>query len=147
MIYSFVVPGKPQGKARPRFDSRRKVTYTPQKTKIYEELVRSSFIVNYKGAVPLEGAIRARIIAFFPIPKSATKSVQEAMADGEIYPTVKPDLDNIVKAVLDALNGYAYKDDAAIVDVSAVKMYSFFPKVLVTLADEKSFDFIGEYVC
>lgn len=144
MIYSFVVPGKPQGKARPRFDSRRKVTYTPQKTKDYEELVRSSFIMSCKGGAPLEGALRARIIAFFSIPKSATKSVQKAMVDGEIYPTLKPDLDNIIKSVLDALNGYAYKDDAAIVDVSAVKMYSNFPKVLVTLVDENDFDYIGE---
>lgn len=144
MIYSFVVPGKPQGKARPRFDSRRKVTYTPQKTKDYEELVRSSFIMSCKGSAPLEGAIRARIIAFYPIPKSATKSVRKAMADGKIYPTVKPDLDNIIKAVLDALNGYAYKDDAAIVDIKVKKRYSEKPKVFVTLADENDFDYIGE---
>lgn len=35
--------------------------------------------------------------------------------------TTKPDIDNVLKAVLDALNGVAYKDDSQVVEVRVVK--------------------------
>lgn len=143
MIYSFVVPGKPQGKARPRFDSRRKVTYTPQKTKDYEELVRNSYLSCFMGMPPLKGALSAEIIVFFPIPKSAQKLKRESMKNGKIKPTVKPDLDNIIKAVLDALNGYAYEDDATVVKIRAEKRYSDEPRVKVVLIDESGMSYFG----
>ena len=41
----------------------------------------------------------------------------------KIRPTKKPDIDNIIKAVLDALNGVAYKDDTQVVQVMATKKY------------------------
>ena len=34
------------------------------------------------------------------------------MFKGEMLPTKKPDVDNIIKIILDSLNGLAYKDDA-----------------------------------
>lgn len=134
-MISFVVAGKPQGKERPRFDSRRKITYTPEKTKSYEALVRTSYQVQCRFDPPLYGAVKASIIAYYPIPKSATKAEREKMLAGAIKPTVKPDMDNIIKAILDALNGYAYKDDAAVVEVEAEKRYSDKPRVAVILTD------------
>ncbi|MCM1059426.1 MAG: RusA family crossover junction endodeoxyribonuclease [Eubacterium sp.] len=134
MIY-FTVMGKPQGKARPRFDSRRKITYTPEKTKSYETLVRTSYRTQCRNELPLSGAVKAEIIAYFPIPKSAKKAECEAMEAGAKKPTVKPDMDNIIKAILDALNGYAYKDDAAVVKVIAEKRYAAVPRVTVKLTD------------
>ena len=134
-MISFVVAGKPQGKARPRFDSRRKITYTPKKTKSYEALVRTSYLTQCRNESALCGAVKANIIAYFPVPKSATKAEREKMLAGELRPTVKPDMDNIIKAILDALNGYAYKDDAAVVEVEAEKWYSDTPRVAVILTD------------
>jgi len=58
MILKFIVNGKPQGKARPRFDSRTKRTYTPETTKAYEELVRLCFLQTHKG-IKLNGEIGA----------------------------------------------------------------------------------------
>lgn len=139
MMIDFTIPGKPQGKGRPRFDGRRGVAYTPQKTRDYEDLVRSCYLKNFKGCKPLQGALVAEIIAYYPIPKSAKKSDREAMLEGKIKPKVKPDLDNIIKAVLDALNGYAYKDDAAVVGVRADKRYSQNPCVYVRIYDEDDF--------
>ena len=134
MIY-FTVMGKPQGKERPRFDSRRKITYTPTKTKNYETLVRTSYRTQCKNEIPLAGAISAEIVAYFPIPKSAKKAEREEMQAGTRKPTTKPDMDNIIKAILDALNGYAYKDDAAVVKVIAEKRYSTTPRVTVKLTN------------
>lgn len=133
MTVNFIIPGKPRGKERPRFDSRYNRTYTPKKTKEYEELVRWCYRVRCKG-VNLEGEITANITAYYPIPVNANKAAKEAMASGKLRPVGKPDADNIIKAVLDALNGLAYKDDAAIVSVTANKFYSHNPRVEVTLS-------------
>lgn len=134
MKISFTVLGKPQGKARPRFDGRSGRTYTPKGTKEYEELVRSCYLRAHKNAC-LSGEITAEITAYFLVPKSVSKTKRAAMIAGKINPTSKPDADNIIKAVLDALNGYAYKDDSAVVKVTATKKYSEFPRVEVTLTD------------
>lgn len=134
-MISFVVSGKPQGKARPRFDSRHKITYTPEKTRSYEALVRTSYLSQCRLDPPLRGAVKASIIAYFPIPKSATKAEREKMLAGKVRPMVKPDMDNIIKVILDALNGYAYKDDAVVVEVVAEKWYSDTPRVGVILTD------------
>ncbi len=131
MTIEFTVLGKPQGKARPRFDGRNGRTYTPKETREYEELVRLSFLRS--GGKMLTGEITAHITAYFLIPESTPKSKKRAMLADEIRPAVKPDLDNIIKAILDALNGYAYKDDAAVVKVTAAKEYAEYPYVAVRL--------------
>lgn len=132
MTVSFTVPGKPSGKERPRFSSKTRQTFTPQKTKNYEELVRWCYRAKCRG-IKLEGEIAASITAYYPVAKSTSKVNKEAMIKGKIRPIIKPDADNIIKAVLDALNGLAYKDDSAIVSVSAEKYYSTNPRVEVTL--------------
>ncbi len=137
MRYRFEIPGEPQGKARPRFDSRRRVTYTPQKTRDYEAFVRGNYYKQTGGNEPLSGAVTARITAYFAIPKSTTKRDRADMLAGVILPTKKPDLDNIAKAILDALNGLAYRDDACVTEVTARKFYSESPRVEVELTDER----------
>lgn len=132
MTISFTVPGKPQGKARPRFDGRSGRTYTPKNTREYEETVRACFLRAYRST-RLSGEIEAVITAQFSVPKSVSNSKRAAMLDGRINPTMKPDADNIIKAILDALNGYAYRDDAAVTKVTAVKRYGNYPMVVVTL--------------
>lgn len=136
MTVNFTIPGKPRGKERPRFDSRYKRTYTPKKTKEYEELVRWCYRAKCKG-IKLDGEITADITAYYPIAKNTRKSDKEAMLSGQVRPVTKPDADNIIKAVLDALNGIAYEDDAGIVSVTAKKYYSSEPRVEVTLRDRK----------
>ena len=143
MIVKFTVPGEPQSKARPRFYHNGKFvqTYTPEKTVNYENLVKLAWMQRaeepFSEAIrKLDGAIRAEIVAFFPIPKSASKKKHAQMADGKIRPiTVKKDLDNVCKAVLDALNGIAYDDDRQVVEILAYKFYSENPKVNVTLSE------------
>lgn len=64
------------------------------------------------------------ILALFPIPKYASKKTKELMINGYIFPTKKPDGDNIIKTILDALNGVAYRDDSQICRVYFEKMYA-----------------------
>ncbi len=130
----FEIPGKPKGKARPKFNGRRNVTYTPKETREYENFVR--YCYNRQcGKQKLDGEIIAEVTAYFPVPKSATKAEREKMLTGKKRPTVKPDIDNITKTILDALNKYAYKDDSAVVKIISEKKYSAEPKVTVILTD------------
>ena len=95
--YSFIIPGEPQGKGRPRFDPRSGHAYTPERTRSYEELVKYS----YHGPF-YTGAVKMEITAFMKIPQRLSKARLESISSGET-PTKKPDADNILKAVADAL--------------------------------------------
>ena len=136
MKVSFTIPGTPIAKGRPKFASRGKYVqaYTPEKTLNYENLVK----VSYPGG-KLSGAIEATIYLFFPIPKSTSKKKAEDMRNLRTLHTKKPDADNCIKAILDALNNIAYDDDSQIAMVRAYKFYSDEPKADVVLAeiDEK----------
>lgn len=115
-----IVEGKIKGKARPRVFNGHAVT--PKDTVNYENWVR----LNYKEQCGkyLEGPIKAKIIAYYKIPKSYTKAKRLACKDNIILPTKKPDIDNCIKVILDSLNGIAYKDDSQIVEVIAVKKWT-----------------------
>lgn len=69
--------------------------------------------------------IEIDITAFYLVPKSWSKKKQEAVRTGDIKPTVKPDIDNIVKIVLDGLNGVAFTDDKQVIEIQAQKCYVF----------------------
>jgi len=79
--------------------------------------------------------VQVGIIAYYPIPKSASKKKRADMESGKLRPIVKPDLDNVMKVVCDALNQIAYRDDSQIVAASLVKMYSNTPRVEVEIID------------
>lgn len=128
---SFTVDGAPQGKARPRVT--RHGTYTPAKTKEYEKAVQWSYMTQCQGAMFPDVSLMVMIDAYYPIPKSATKKKHERMQDGLIRPKVKPDLDNVAKAVCDALNGQAYRDDAQIAALYVRKWYDEKPRVEVQI--------------
>lgn len=104
------------GKGRPRF-TRAGRTYTPTQTAQYEQLIRQAYL--QAGGAEYDCPVTVLICAYSPIPKSESKAMRKQMQDGQLVPCVKPDLDNIVKIVLDALNGVAYKDDALVCGISA----------------------------
>jgi len=57
------------------------------------------------------------------------------MLEDEIYPTIKPDTDNIAKIILDSLNGIAYKDDKQVIRLSVEKRYAEEPSVSVWISE------------
>lgn len=104
----FLVPGEPQGKARPRFARRGRYvsTYTPKETQSYEALVRY-YAANaraQKGLKPISAEMGLGINAYFKIPKSYSKKRKDRCLKGVKRPSKKPDSDNIAKIVLDGLN-------------------------------------------
>lgn len=110
--YSVDVPGKVVGKGRPRF-TRAGHAYTPKATLEFERRVGDAWTAA--GHPVLDGPLAVYVSVFRPLPKSAPKR-REGERD-----TYRPDVDNILKAVLDGLNGVAYRDDAQVVQVRAAK--------------------------
>lgn len=133
-MISLTIPGEPVAKARPRV-TRSGIAYTPAKTKNYETLVQELFIINYPKQALLDGQLEVKLDAYFTIPKSTSQKRKLLMAKGEIRPTKRPDLDNVAKSVLDALNSLAYGDDSQIVSLNVNKYYSDKPRVEVEITE------------
>lgn len=132
----FTVPGTPQGKARARtyYNPRagRSVTHTPENTVLYENLIKMCYQSKADGTFG-NGPLSVCIHAYFQPAKSTTKGKLADMLRGFIFPTKKPDVDNIAKAVLDALNGVAYPDDKQVVHLEVFKQYEEFPRLEVEI--------------
>ena len=133
----FEVPGEPRGKGRPRIARAGRFArlYPDEKTESYEALVRLAFKQAAPGFVPLDGPVALSLIAFCGIPKSASKRKTAAMLAGELRPTRKPDLSNVVKVVEDGMNSVVFRDDALIVSIMAEKRYSDRPRLEVEIRE------------
>lgn len=112
------IPGKPQTKQRPRLG--RWGAYTPAPTQAYENKIKA--IVRKMGIRPVSGPVSVEITCQFPIPRSWSKA-RRAAAEGQPHVCV-PDLDNVVKCVLDGLNKSAIADDAQVHTITARKIRS-----------------------
>lgn len=121
MKIEFNVPGKVQAKQRPRFNG--KFAYTPKETIAYENWVKTCYLEKHRDVKPLENPLKVKIIAYYEVPKSASKKKKLQMLHNEIFPTVKPDTDNIAKSILDSLNGIAFLDDKQVVKLEVEKYY------------------------
>ena len=133
MTVKFTVLGEPRGKQRPRM-TRNGHTYTPAETVQYENLVRMEYrrqCSDYR--FPDDAALDMRIMAYYAIPKSASKKKRQEMLAHRIRPLKKSDWDNGGKIIADSLNEIAYKDDVQIVDGQVRKFYSDQPRVVVTI--------------
>ena len=112
-MIDLVIHGKPVGKARPRFSRRgnKVVTFTPKETQIYEQNVKSLAQVAMLGKAMLEGPVKVTITAYFAHKKKTGWHIS------------RPDIDNVVKAILDGLNGVVFADDAVVAQLVASKHY------------------------
>ena len=112
---AFVYVDELRGQGRPRHTATGQ-TYKNRKDRLYEAEVRRQFMeqVGEKFRY-FAGEVRVLIEFTRPLPKSAPKK-RNGEAD-----TYKPDLDNMVKSVFDALNGVAWRDDAQITELTARK--------------------------
>lgn len=131
------IPGKPMGKQRARAVSMGKFTkvYTPKETVNYETLIKELFIITYPHHVPIDGPVTMQINVYYPIPKTTSQKKRQAIRLNELRPTVKPDIDNVIKIICDALNGLAYVDDNRIITIQADKYYCDQPRVEIKIKE------------
>ena len=132
MNISLTIPGPPVGKQRARV-CRTGHAFTPAKTVNYEALVKQTFAAKYPDFVPMSGPVRMILSIWLMPSKETQRKIKKSIA--RIYPIIKPDADNILKIVADALSGLAFVDDKQIISVYAEKKYSLRPCVEVILAE------------
>lgn len=130
-MVTFKVDGVPVPKGRARYVRRGNhiSTYTPEKTRTYETLIKDAARQAMGVSEPLETPVSLYLYIRVPIPASATKKRLQAIADGSEKPTKKPDASNVLKSVEDGMNGVVYKDDSQIVNIHVTKVYSSEPGV------------------
>ena len=120
--YAITVWGKPFGKQRPRV-VRGGRAFTPKKTIDYENMIAWEWTAKY-GGKPIDAVgFELFVYCCFLPPKSISKKKKQLMLEGAIPYTKKPDCDNVVKIIGDALNGIAWHDDSQIVTCHAMKVY------------------------
>lgn len=132
MKIEFSVPGRPVPKGRPRVT--RYNTYTPKSTVDYENRVRDAWQEQSGQAIDAEKPIRVDVAVHFEVPRSFSKKLRARLI-GAYHIRQRGDLDNIVKSILDALNGHAFPDDCAVCVICASKDYAEIPSTDVTIRE------------
>ena len=105
---------KPMAAPRPRVT--RFGTYNKREYTDYKEAIRLAWVAKHKGP-PVDGPVAMQVEFLFSKPKSWSKKKKEEAK----WHTSKPDIDNLLKSVKDALNGVAYKDDSQVCMVNMRK--------------------------
>lgn len=124
------------GKGRPRF-SRYGSTYTPVKTKNFEKLIANEYIKQSNNYIFDKVPIKVSVIIEKNIPKSATKKHRAELLSQK-WNITKPDIDNCLKSILDALNGIAYQDDNQVSSITACKINSTRNFITIKMAELSS---------
>lgn len=131
------IPGQPQGKARARAYKNRagKIRhYTPAETRSYERIIANLAKFEMRGKPPMTGAVILEVLAVYEIPQSWPLWKRALAKKHFIAPTVKPDLDNVVKSVKDGLNKVAWDDDTQVIQVIAEKCYGETPCLVIEIS-------------
>ena len=136
----FDIPCAPVPKARPRTVSGSGGfvrTYTPAKTVNYEMVVKKYAKIAMNGRPPLTGPVQLKCSFDLPIPKSWPKKKKADALAGKLLPISRPDIDNYIKAVLDAANEIVVRDDSQVVALVSIKQYSETPKATLVFEEIK----------
>lgn len=108
--------------------------FTQEATREWEATVGLYARKAMAGLAPIQGPVELQLTFDLPIPLTWPQWKRAAAARGEIAATSKPDLDNLEKAVKDAMNGIAWGDDCQVVKTTKIKRYAMTPGVDVELS-------------
>ena len=139
MAIVFTIPGCPVAKGRPRITTRGKFprAFTPAKTRAAEETLAAR-AMEFRPRHPLTGPLVLDVTFVMPIPASMPKRDKTNAEIGNVPHTTRPDLDNLLKLLKDALNGVFWVDDKQIYDVTARKVYGPYPQTVISIAEAVS---------
>lgn len=120
----------PIGSPRPRFRNtgRYVQTYMPASYTKHKDFIREQM-----PNVLLNGNLKVTLSFYFKVPKSWSNR-KKLLAIGQ-YKRTKPDIDNLIKTVLDAANDHLWKDDNQIVEIHSFKQYAEEPKIILEVEE------------
>ena len=121
----FVLPLKPRGAARPRKSKAGHIYEVPE-DKAYKQFIRDFIQVTLPGSYRVStDPMYVHINMYIKLPKSSqTIANKVKVTEGILHPVVKPDVDNLAKLILDAMNGIIYEDDKQVIELSIKKHYT-----------------------
>ncbi len=120
------IPGNPKSQLRPRLG--RNGVYNPSKK---DKAAAQWSIATQYHDIPIDFPVEIHLEFYFGVPASSSKKKKREMLLGAIPYSKKPDVDNLIKLTLDAMNGIVFKDDSLVVKISAVKRYSGTPQTII----------------
>lgn len=130
-MLSFFVPGTPAAKGRPRFVRATGRAYTPAATIQAERGIAQFASEAMRGRSLFDVPVELRVIACYLPPKTRTKAQRALPWAG--FRGSRPDLDNCLKACLDACNGVVWTDDALVAAAHVAKVYGPVPGLRVSV--------------
>ncbi|HYI66346.1 MAG TPA: RusA family crossover junction endodeoxyribonuclease [Candidatus Limnocylindrales bacterium] len=126
---AFGIP-QPQGSARMvpvsqpcRVCQRREQRITSDNPKVpaWRKAIRKA--LDAEDVSPLPGPVRVSLAFMLRRPKGH-RGARGLLPSAPVYPVVKPDIDKLARAVLDALTGPAFNDDSQVVELIVLKHYA-----------------------
>ncbi|WLR44526.1 RusA family crossover junction endodeoxyribonuclease (plasmid) [Bacillus carboniphilus] len=135
-MIEFTVYGEPVAQGRPRASTRNGQVrmYDPIKSRDFKQYVKL-VASQHKPTKLLEGPLSLEVIVYKPSLKKFSKKKKVAAEQGKLRPITKPDVDNYVKGVKDALNKVIWNDDSQVVDLKVSKFYSEEPRVEIKVEE------------
>lgn len=124
-----VIPGKPIGKARPRFSRVGSFVKVYSAQAKEEKQVIKQIKAQWRLR-PLECPVIVSMVFAMPITKASKKTVSECLS-GALKHIKKPDTSNLIKFYEDAMNGIVYRDDSQIYEVEGQKIFAREPKTII----------------
>ena len=137
-MVTYLVEGNPIGKGRPKFARRGNFVsaYTPTKTRDYESVIKEAAQKAMGSNAVLETPVTVAIYITVPIPSSYSKKRTEACLSGSERPIKKPDIDNIAKCFLDAMQDVVYLNDTQVLTLHVTKVYGTVGMVEVMVKED-----------
>lgn len=122
--YNLEINTRPIPKQRPRLS--KFAVYTPKKTADYENLIAYEWKRRYKDLI-LKGALKIDLLFCFKKAKTCKKTLH----------TQRPDIDNLLKSILDGLNKVAFVDDCQVVELNSKKLFASTDAVLISITEQE----------
>jgi len=133
-MIQFTVYGEPvaQARARATIIHGHIRMYDPKKSSSYKDYIK--FVASeYAPSELIKGPLQMSVDIYRPIPKSFSKKKSALAESGTLRPITKPDVDNYIKAIKDALKNIIWKDDSQVVSLVVNKFYSEQPRIEVII--------------
>lgn len=143
MKLKFEVVGEPVAQARPRVVRTKTGVrgIDPAKSKNYKAWVKFCALNAFRKLETKEpkklmaAPLKVKLLIYRSIPRSDSNKLKIQKQNNDVLPTVKPDIDNVFKAVTDALTGIIWQDDKQIVNAEIAKRFSSMPRVEIEIEE------------
>lgn len=140
-MFMLFVKGEPVAQGRPRFSTIGGHTRAidPAKSREFKQIiaVMARQKMEQEGMGLMEGPLSLEVRVYRIPPKSMGKKRSADAIEKKRGIVTKPDLDNYIKLVSDAINGVVFADDSQIVAIRASKRYSDVPGIEITVSGEE----------